>query len=62
MESVTKELTAPESHQHPEPLTDLSGSQSYCELPVKEPLLTPTQVRAITMHYACTHIMLIPGH
>ena len=49
MEALSKELNAPESHQHPEPLTDSSEIQSDCELPVKEPPPTPTQVRAIIL-------------
>ena len=49
MEAPSKELIAPESHQHPEPLTDSSEIQSGCELPVKESPLTPSQVRAIIL-------------
>ena len=65
MEAVSKELIAPESHQHTDPLSDLSEIQSDCELPVKEPHLTPTQVRAIVLvslmcayahNYVCTHM------
>ena len=47
MEALFKELIAPESHQHPESLTDSSEIQSDCDLSVKKPSLTPTQVGVI---------------